>query len=71
MKNLGDMMKQVQAMQGRMAELQAKLEQATVTGQSPTATAPAAAPGRARSRSDRLSAGRTMVVTFCGALTSW
>jgi DNA-binding YbaB/EbfC family protein len=34
MKNLGDMMKQVQAMQGRMAEMQAKLEQATVTGQS-------------------------------------
>lgn len=34
MKNLGEMMKQVQAMQGRMAEMQAKLEQATVTGQS-------------------------------------
>ena len=34
MKNLGDMMKQVQAMQSRMAEMQAKLEQATVTGQS-------------------------------------
>jgi DNA-binding YbaB/EbfC family protein len=34
MKNLGDMMKQVQAMQSRMADLQAKLEQATVTGQS-------------------------------------
>ena len=34
MKNLGEMMKQVQAMQSRMAELQAKLEQATVTGQS-------------------------------------
>jgi DNA-binding YbaB/EbfC family protein len=34
MKNLGDMMKQVQAMQGRMAEMQEKLEQATVTGQS-------------------------------------
>ena len=34
MKNLGDMMKQVQAMQSRMAEVQAKLEQATVTGQS-------------------------------------
>lgn len=34
MKNLGDMMKQVQAMQERMAEMQAKLEQATVTGQS-------------------------------------
>src|SRR5689334_7185160 len=34
MKNLGDMMKQVQAMQGRMAEMQARLEQATVTGQS-------------------------------------
>ena len=34
MKNLGDMMKQVQAMQERMAGLQAKLEQATVTGQS-------------------------------------
>ena len=32
MKNLGDMMKQVQAMQSRMAEMQAKLEQATVTG---------------------------------------
>ena len=28
MKNLGDMMKQVQAMQSRMAEMQAKLEQA-------------------------------------------
>ncbi|WP_373502378.1 YbaB/EbfC family nucleoid-associated protein [Aestuariivirga sp.] len=34
MKNLGEMMKQVQAMQGRMAEMQAKLEQATVNGQS-------------------------------------
>ncbi len=34
MKNLGDMMKQVQAMQGRMAEMQAKLEQTAVTGQS-------------------------------------
>jgi DNA-binding YbaB/EbfC family protein len=34
MKNLSDMMKQVQAMQSRMAEMQAKLEQATVTGQS-------------------------------------
>ena len=34
MKNLGDMMKQVQAMQSRMAEMQAKLEQATVVGQS-------------------------------------
>ena len=34
MKNLGDMMKQVQAMQSRMAEMQAKLEAATVTGQS-------------------------------------
>lgn len=34
MKNLGDMMKQVQAMQSRMTDLQAKLEQATVTGQS-------------------------------------
>lgn len=34
MKNLGDMMKQVQAMQSRMAEMQARLEQATVTGQS-------------------------------------
>ena len=34
MKNLGDMMKQVQAMQERMAGMQAKLEQASVTGQS-------------------------------------
>jgi nucleoid-associated protein EbfC len=34
MKNLGEMMKQVQAMQSRMAEMQSKLEQATVTGQS-------------------------------------
>ncbi len=34
MKNLGDMMKQVQAMQSKMADLQAKLETATVTGQS-------------------------------------
>ena len=34
MKNLGDMMKQVQAMQSRIAEMQAKLERATVTGQS-------------------------------------
>lgn len=34
MKNLGDMMKQVQAMQTRMAEMQAKLERLTVTGQS-------------------------------------
>ncbi len=34
MKNLGDMMKQVQAMQSRMSDLQVKLEQATVTGQS-------------------------------------
>lgn len=34
MKNLNDMMKQVQAMQSRMAEMQAKLEAQTVTGQS-------------------------------------
>jgi DNA-binding YbaB/EbfC family protein len=34
MKNFGEMMKQVQAMQSRMADLQAKLETATVTGQS-------------------------------------
>lgn len=34
MKNLGEMMKQVEAMQGRMAEMQAKLERAAVTGQS-------------------------------------
>ena len=34
MKNIGEMMKQVQAMQSRMAEMQAKLEQSTVTGQS-------------------------------------
>jgi len=34
MKNLGDMMKQVQAMQSRMAEMQSRLEQSTVTGQS-------------------------------------
>ncbi len=34
MKNLGEMMKQVQAMQSHMAEVQAKLEAAKVTGQS-------------------------------------
>jgi DNA-binding YbaB/EbfC family protein len=34
MKNLGEMMKQVQAMQSRMADVQAKLEQTAVTGQS-------------------------------------
>lgn len=34
MKNLADMMKQVQAMQSKMADMQAKLEAATVTGQS-------------------------------------
>jgi DNA-binding YbaB/EbfC family protein len=34
MKNLSEMMKQVQAMQSRMAEMQAKLEQTVVTGQS-------------------------------------
>jgi DNA-binding YbaB/EbfC family protein len=34
MKNLGEMMQQVQAMQSRMAEMQARLEQATVMGQS-------------------------------------
>ena len=34
MKNLGDMMKQVQAMQARMGEMQTKLEATTVTGQS-------------------------------------
>ena len=34
MKNLGDMMNQVQAMQSKMADMQAKLETATVTGQS-------------------------------------
>ena len=34
MKNLGDMMKQVQAMQSKMADMQTKLETATVTGQS-------------------------------------
>ena len=33
MKNLGDMMKQVQAMQSRMAEMQEKLDATTVTGQ--------------------------------------
>jgi DNA-binding YbaB/EbfC family protein len=34
MKNLGDMMKQVQELQARMQEMQAKLEATTVTGQS-------------------------------------
>ena len=34
MKNLSDMMKQVEAMQSRMSEMQAKLEASTVTGQS-------------------------------------
>ena len=34
MKNLDDMMKQVQAMQSRMAGMQTKLEQMIVTGQS-------------------------------------
>jgi DNA-binding YbaB/EbfC family protein len=34
MKNLGDMMKQVQAMQSKMTDMQTKLETATVTGQS-------------------------------------
>lgn len=38
MKNLSEMMKQVQAMQSRMADMQAKLEQATVTGQSGAAS---------------------------------
>ena len=32
MKNLGNMMKQAQAMQAKMAEMQAKLEQMTVEG---------------------------------------
>lgn len=32
--NINDMMKQVQAMQSRMADMQAKVEQLTVTGQS-------------------------------------
>lgn len=32
--NINDMMKQVQAMQSRMADMQAKVEQMTVTGQS-------------------------------------
>ena len=34
MKNLGNMMKQAQQMQAKMAELQAALDQAEVTGQS-------------------------------------
>ncbi len=34
MKNLGDMMNQLQAMQSKMADMQAKLEAATVIGQS-------------------------------------
>ena len=34
MKNIADMMKQVQSMQSRMGEMQAKLEAATVEGQS-------------------------------------
>lgn len=34
MKNIGEMMKQVQAMQSRMTEMQSKLEAATVIGQS-------------------------------------
>ena len=34
MKNLGEMMKQVQQMQARMQEMQAKLEQQTVIGES-------------------------------------
>ena len=34
MKNVSDMMKQVEAMQSRMSEMQAKLEAASVTGQS-------------------------------------
>ncbi|HVI90306.1 MAG TPA: YbaB/EbfC family nucleoid-associated protein, partial [Dongiaceae bacterium] len=33
MKNLGQMMKQAQQMQSKMAEMQAALEQAEVTGQ--------------------------------------
>jgi nucleoid-associated protein EbfC len=33
MKNLSDMMQQVQAMQSKMADMQAKLEAQTVTGQ--------------------------------------
>jgi nucleoid-associated protein EbfC len=34
MKNFGDIMKQVQSMQTRMAEMQAKLESMTLSGQS-------------------------------------
>lgn len=34
MKNISEMMKQVQAMQSRMTDMQAKLEATTVTGQS-------------------------------------
>ncbi len=34
MKNLGEMIKQVQAMQSKMADMQTRLEQATVVGQS-------------------------------------
>jgi nucleoid-associated protein EbfC len=34
MKNLGDMMKQVQELQTRMQDMQAKIEATTVTGQS-------------------------------------
>jgi nucleoid-associated protein EbfC len=34
MKNLGDIMKQVQSMQSRMGDVQAKLESTSVTGQS-------------------------------------
>ncbi len=34
MKNLSDIMKEVQSMQSRMAEMQAKLDQLAVTGQS-------------------------------------
>ncbi|NJM29137.1 MAG: YbaB/EbfC family nucleoid-associated protein [Rhizobiales bacterium] len=34
MKNIGDMLKQVQSMQARMTEVQDRLEKTTVTGQS-------------------------------------
>jgi DNA-binding protein YbaB len=33
MKNLGNMMKQVQEMQSKMADMQARLDELTVTGQ--------------------------------------
>jgi len=56
MKNLGQMMKQAQAMQAKMAEMQAKLGQLEVTGQSGGGMVKAILNGKSELRSLKIDA---------------